>query len=357
MNIWDIINKFNWNKKAVISYFLIENNIDGLTELIEQNIRNNSFLEYAINEIIRDNIEIFYKIDDRLKITNNNTNLIIKLSIENKLNLAKYSNLEEKETIENLLKNDSSAWYIFSQLKNNETLEYLTNNFLFKNWNISETLSFYDNLEDEKKEILDNFFLKNTKKELKKLPINDILKSIRNKQDISYKGENKILNKLNSNLKEFTSNIYKNDYQNDISYQFLNLDSNYLESEVFVLTDNKNKEIYVNFINHNENITSKVFENSWIQNKDTNKYLEKIEKQLSKKIEEVENWYKVIANSFIFKKWDENIDNNIFNIEWKNDCVLMMAIKISDKARMDHDKTLWTLFDFLKEKRKNENNK
>jgi hypothetical protein len=35
----------------------------------------------------------------------------------------------------------------------------------------------------------------------------------------------------------------------------------------------------------------------------------------------------------------------------------MMAIKISDNAKMEHDKTLWTLFDFLKEKRKNENNK
>jgi hypothetical protein len=141
-------------------------------------------------------------------------------------------------------------------------LEYLTNNFLFKNSDISETLSFYDNLKDDKKDIIDVFFLKNTKKEIKKLPINNILKSIRNKEDTVYKGENKIINKLNSHLKEFKSSIYKDDYKNDISYQFLNHKSDFLESEIFILTDNENKEIYVNFINHNENLTSKVFENS-----------------------------------------------------------------------------------------------
>lgn len=357
MHIWDLINKFNWNKKAVISYFLIENNIEWLTEFISENITNTSLLEYSINEVIKSNIEIYYKIDNRLKITENNTNLITKLSLENKINLFNFSDLEEKETINNLLETDLSSWIIFSKIKNNKTLEYLTNNFLFKNSDISETLSFYDNLKDDKKDIIDVFFLKNTKKEIKKLPINNILKSIRNKEDTVYKGENKIINKLNSHLKEFKSSIYKDDYKNDISYQFLNHKSDFLESEIFILTDNENKEIYVNFINHNENLTSKVFENSWIQNKEKNKYLDKVEKELTKKIEEIDSWYKVITNSFTFKKWNEDINNNVFDIEWENDCILMMAIKISDNAKMEHDKTLWTLFDFLKEKRKNENNK
>lgn len=342
MNLENLLNKFNWNKKALFSYFLIEKNIPLILDFLDQNLDDNSLVEYTIKEILNENEELFYYIDDKIKLTRNKENLLLKISFQTWINLFENSENEKKNIVDKIINNGFNIKDIIEEIKNDDSFEYLVNNLLFKDKNIWEIKNYYNNLEENRKEIINKFFLKNTKNTLSKLAINSLLKTIRNKDDIEYQWNSQLLQDLNWILKDYKNPKNSEEYKNDISYQFIKLDSNYLKSDIFVITDNINKDIFVSFINQEENLTSTVFESSWVWNKRKNKFLSNIEKILNKKIGEIEDWYKVICNSFVFRKWYENFENNVFNES--SDALLLMINTLTDEGEKDFKKKIFWFF-------------
>lgn len=332
-NLEELLNKFNWNKKAVTSYLLLEKNIPWIIEFLKWNYNDNSLIEFIITEILKEDEDIFYKIDNELELTTYKENLILKISLATWINLFSYTDSDNKYIVNKIINNGFDLSDVFSEIKSDESLEYLINNLLFKDKNISNILEKYDDITQNRKEILDKFFLKNTTKEIiKALPINEILKSIRNKKDICYKWENKQLKDMQLIFDKVRSNNVKNEIPEDnFSFQFLDIDNPYIQSNFLIITDNLNKNIFINLINLNDNITSKVFENAWIWNKKKNNFLDNLTKKVNKKISEIDDNYKVILNSYIFKKWKSNKENNVFDINWKGEenCILLVFKDLS----------------------------
>ncbi|MDD3793877.1 MAG: hypothetical protein PHI37_03635 [Candidatus Gracilibacteria bacterium] len=356
MNLEQLLKKFNGNKKALISYLLIEKNTPLIIEFLKLNINDNSLIEFAIIKSLKEDENIFYKIDNELKLTKSKENLLLKISFQTGINFFKYSKNESKSIVNKIINNGFNIKDIIEEIKNDDSFEYLVNNFLFKDKNIGEIKDYYDNLEENRKEIINKFFLKNTKNALSKLAINSLLKTIRNKDDIEYKGNRELLQDLNGVLKDYKNPKNSEEYKNDISYQFIKLDSNYLESDIFVITDNINKDIFVSFINQEKNLTSTVFESSGVGNKRKNKFLGNIEKILNKKISEIEDGYKVICNSFVFKKGYEDLENNVFN-ENSDTLLLMTKIILEPNEKRDLDNALGGFLKYLKEKKEKEKEK
>jgi hypothetical protein len=63
-------------------------------------------------------------------------------------------------------------------------------------------------------------------------------------------------------LKEFIN--YDNELEKNhlnFSFQFQNQKNEYLDYEIFIISDIEDKKIYLNFINSKENLSSDIFKN------------------------------------------------------------------------------------------------
>lgn len=357
--MWNLFYNQPWlDKKTIIILFLHNNDIYNLIDFLNENINDEKIIEFSVNEIIKKDISLFFEIDWKLWLTWKYKNLFIKISLERQVSLFKNQDLS---IVDNLLELSWRNDDIILNINDLDILKYLVNNYLFEEndfWTIDK---IYDSISSEKKEIIDEYFLKNMKKSFMKLfPLRMVLKSIKNKQDLLYKWWNKQLKKIENILNKVRNNIIKNErkYTDDFSYQFLQIDDSNIQTEVFIITNNSDKKIFINLINFNNNITSKIFENSWIWNKKKNKFLDILTKKVGNKISEFDEDYKIILNSFIFKEWKVNKYNNVFNINWKwsEGCIFLMFKELSsDELQSFLDD--FSNFKYYEDEEKEENNK
>lgn len=352
MNIWYLLEKF-WNKKNVLTFFLVQKDKENLLEFIKKNIDNDNFIEFVLNSLIKEDINLLYEIIKDLDLEDSQEKLLIKISLENEINLLNWKN---KNIIDEIIKKWVNAESILLWINDISLLDYILNKSTIINNGFEKIEHIYNETSQDKKEIINNFFFRKVKTQVWKININQILKWIKNKVNNEYSWDDNILRSLSSWLKEsnqsFTNydNEIKNTHSNsNFPFQFQNQKTEYLDYEIFIISDIEDKKIYLNFINSKENLSSNIFENAWIWNKSKNKFLWKIEKLLLKKISEIDDWFQVICNSFVLTKWKENLANNVFNRD--SDCVLLIVKTIfSDEEKINHDKKLKWLFDFLNER-------
>lgn len=350
MDIWYLLEKF-WNNKNVFTFFLVQKDKENLLEFIKNNIDDDNFIEFVLNSLIKEDINLLYEIIKNLDLEDFQEKLLIKISLGNEINLL---NWENKNIVDKIIKKWINLENILLWIDDISMLDYLLNNSSNINDSFEKIDHIYNKLSQDKKEIINNFFFKKVKTQVWKLNINQILKWIRNKVNIEYSWSDNILKNLSSWLKEYNQSFinYDNKIKNtnlNFPFQFHNQKTEYLDYEIFIISDIENKNIYLNFINSKENLWSSIFQNAWIWNKSKNKFLWKIEKLLLKKVSEIDDWFQVVCNSFILTKWKENLENNVFNKD--SDCVLLIVKTIfSDEEKINHDKKLKWLFDFLNER-------
>jgi hypothetical protein len=172
-------------------HLLLHEDISLIIMFLEEYINDDDVIEHAINQIIMfdDDEEIFQQIEQEINITEIKEKIILKFSIQYKINFFHYSKNknENSNIVDEIIDNDCNIKDIIQKIKNDDNFEYLVNNFLFKEKNIVEIKDIYDNLNERRKEIINKFFLKNTKNTISKFKINPLFKNIRNKSNIEYK--------------------------------------------------------------------------------------------------------------------------------------------------------------------------
>lgn len=357
--MWNLFYNHPWLDKKTIAILLLYNNyVSNLIDFVKENIDDEKLIEFIANEIIKKDISLFFEIDSKLDLISKYKNLFIKISLEKQVNLFKN---HDWDIVSDLLELSWNTEDIVLNTRDLDILKYLTNNYLFSERSFSSIDKIYDSITPEKKEIIDEYFLKNMKKSFMKIfPLKMVLKSIKNNQDLLYKWENKQLQKIESILNKVKNNNIKNEIKDkdNFSFQFTQIDDSNTQTEIFIVTNNSDKKIFINLINFNNSITSKIFENNWIWNKKRNKFLDNLTKSISKKVSEIDEDYKIILNSFILKKWKSNKENNVFDIDWRwsEDCIFLMFKELSsDELQSFLDD--FTNFKYYEDKEKEENDK
>lgn len=349
MNIWYLLEKF-WNKKNVFTFFLISKDKENLLEFIKNNIDDDNFIEFVLNSLVKEDKSFLYEIIKNLDLEDSQEKLLIKISLESSMNLLNWKN---KNIVDQIIKKWVNLENILLLIDDISLIDYLLNKSSKINNGFEKIDHIYNTISQDKKEIINNFFFKKVKNQVWKLNLNQILKWVRNKVNTKYSWNDNIMNNLSSSLEEFNKSYINNEVNSSLNsnfpFQFQNEKTQYFDYEIFIISDIENKNIYLNFINSKENLSSDIFKNAWIWNKSKNKFLWKIEKLLLKKVAEIDDWFQIICNSFILIKWKENLANNVFNSD--SDCVLLIVKTIfSDEEKLNHDKKLKWLFDFLNER-------
>ncbi|MDD3794216.1 MAG: hypothetical protein PHI37_05355 [Candidatus Gracilibacteria bacterium] len=349
MNIGYLLEKFG-DKKNVFTFFLISKDKENLLEFIKNNIDDDNFIEFVLNSLVKEDKSFLYKIIKNLDLEDFQEKLLIKISLESSMNLL---NGKNKNIVDQIIKKGVNLENILYGIDDISLLDYLLNKSSKINNGFEKIDHIYNTISQDKKEIINNFFFKKVKNQVGKLNLNQILKGIRNKVNTKYSGNDNIMNNLSSSLEEFNKSYINNEVNSSLNsnfpFQFKNEKNQYFDYEIFIISNIENKNIYLNFINSKENLSSDIFKNAGIGNKSKNKFLGKIEKLLLKKVAEIDDGFQIICNSFILTKGKENLANNVFNSD--SDCVLLIVKTIfSDEEKLNHDKKLKGLFDFLNER-------
>lgn len=355
MNIWYLLEKF-WDKKNVFTFFLISKDKENLLEFIKNNIDDNNFTEFVLNSLLKEDKTFLYEIIKDLDLEDSQEKLLVKISLENEINLLSWKN---KNIINEIIRKWINLENILLWIEDLNLLDYLLNKSTTISNNFGKIYYIYDTISQDKKDIINNFFFKKVKIQIWKFNLNQILKWIRNKVNTKYSWNDTHLKTLSKSLNLFNEKLLIsesifNKNNSFFSFYFDKINNNFFNFEIFILTDIVNKKIYINLISTNENLTSKISANSIIWNKHKNSFLHKIEKLLWNKISKIDDWYDIICNTFIFTKLKENIENNIFN--YKSDCAVLMMIKLSDQWEKDFkEKIFWFFESELKKKYREDN--